>query len=100
MKSPIIKGAKMVATAYQGDAMTLLAFDVLKKSNRKDFVGFTIEFKNETMPAFKPLNMCTILTAPPANLTEAQKSKRRFPSTIAPFQKFRWIHVLRNFANT
>lgn len=88
----------MAARAYQGDATTLLAFDLLNESDRQDFVGFTIEFKNPTMPQFKALNNRIGFTAPPANLTLEQKKAIKNPSTAAPFQKFRWLHVLRNFS--
>ena len=87
MKTEIVQNSKIAARAYQGDAMTLLVFDLLTESAKQDFVGFTIEFKNETMPAFKALNNRIGFTA----------EQKTHPSTEAPFQKFRWLHVLRNF---
>ncbi len=88
MKTQIVKNTKIAARAYQGDAMTMLVFDLLTDNAKQDFVGFTIEFKNETMPAFKALNNRIGFTA----------EKKTHPSTEAPFQKFRWLHVLRNFS--
>lgn len=80
----------MAARAYQGDAMTMLVFDLLTDAAKQDFVGFTIEFKNPTMRAFKALN----------NRIGFTSEKKTHPSTEAPFQKFRWLHVLRNFSNS
>lgn len=90
MPSVFAKNNKIAVRAYPGDAMTMLAFDLLKESDRRDFVGFTIEFKNNTMPAFKALN----------NRIGFVADKLKHPSTEAPFQKFRWLHVLRNFTAT
>ena len=88
MRTAFVKNSIIAAKAYQGDAMTLLAFDLLPANARQDLVGFTIEFKNETMPAFKSLNNAIGFSA-----------ERKLRSSIeAPFQKFRWIHVLRNFS--
>ena len=88
MRTAFIKNNIIAAKAYQGDAMTLLAFDLLPVNARQDFVGFTIEFKNQTMPAFKALNNAIGFSA-----------EKKLRSCIeAPFQKFRWIHVLRNFS--
>jgi hypothetical protein len=100
MHTSLVKNDKIAVRAYQGDAMTLLAFDSLQESDRKDFVGFTIELKNKTMPEFKALNNRIGFTPPPTELSEEEKKKLKNPSTEAPFQKFRWIHVLRNFTKT
>ncbi|WP_337041354.1 phospholipase D-like domain-containing protein [Emticicia sp. 17c] len=90
MRTQIVKNTVMAARAYQGDAMTMLVFDLLTDAAKQDFVGFTIEFKNPTMRAFKALN----------NRIGFTSEKKTHPSTEAPFQKFRWLHVLRNFSNS
>lgn len=87
MYTAFAKNKRMAVRAYAGDAMTMLAFDILKPSYTKNFAGFTVEFKNETMPEFKALN----------NRVGFDASEKKHPSTDAPFQKFRWVHVLRNF---
>ncbi len=73
----------LTVRAYRGDAMTLLAFNLDPAKNTPDFVGFSIEF------------------IPPGGVKKyAQNNMLNFdgvdearPSTEAPFQKFRWLHV-------
>ena len=91
------KNNTIAVRAYAGDAMTMLAFDLLNESDRKDFVGFTIEFKNETMSGFKPLNNRVSFSPSPKGLSKEEKRQLKYSSVDAPFQKFRWLHVLRNF---
>jgi phosphatidylserine/phosphatidylglycerophosphate/cardiolipin synthase-like enzyme len=67
---------------YQGDAMTLLAFDIEKRLNTPDFVGFTIGFTNPDKKDYFQNNLL--------NFTGTYKYT---PSDQAPFQKFRWLHV-------
>jgi len=73
----------LTVRAYRGDAMTLLAFNLDEQKNTPDFVGFTIEF---VVPGgtkkFSQTNMLNF-----DGIDEAR------PSTQAPFQKFRWLHV-------
>jgi len=73
----------LTVRAYRGDAMTLLAFNLDEQKNTPDFVGFTIEF---VVPGgtkkFSQTNMLNF-----DGVDEAR------PSTEAPFQKFRWLHV-------
>lgn len=73
----------LTVRAYRGDAMTLLAFNLDENKNTPEFVGFTIEF-----------------IAPGGSKRYAQNNMLNFdgidearPSTDAPFQKFRWLHV-------
>jgi hypothetical protein len=89
MRTTFEKNAQIAVRAYAGDAMTMLAFDLLTQTNIENFVGFTIEFKNKTMPDFKALN----------NRIGFSAEVKKHPSTEAPFQKFRWLHVLRNFSS-
>lgn len=73
----------LTVRAYRGDAMTLLAFNLETAKNTSDFVGFSIEF-----------------IPPGGSKKYAQNNMLNFdgvdearPSTEAPFQKFRWLHV-------
>jgi len=68
---------------YRGDAMTLLAFNMDPVKNTPDFVGFTIEFiPPGGSKKYAQTNMLNF-----DGVDEAR------PSTEAPFQKFRWLHV-------
>lgn len=90
------KNETLAVKAYRGDAMTLLAFDLLRETDRNNFVGFTIEFRNATIPVFLPLRNRITFEPIPQNISESEQIKLK-SSRLAPFQKFRWIHVLRNF---
>jgi len=89
----------LAVKAYRGDAMTLLAFDLIREIDRENFVGYTIEFRNEEIPVFLPLRNRITFEPIPESLPESEKTKLK-SSRVAPFQKFRWIHVLRNFTSS
>ena len=72
---------------WRGERMCLLGFDVEKPE--EDFVGFAIEFKAPGASKFEPLHNRLAFDY---GSTEAVDGFRNFPSTKAPFQKFRWIH--------
>lgn len=78
---------------YQGDAKTLLAFN-LAKNKIKQLAGFTIRCTPGNKPSFYLFN--NLHFADPAghvqNATEPADS-----SINAPFQTFRWVHVPGNF---
>jgi hypothetical protein len=86
------KNAKAVLTvkAYQGDAKTLLAFNLADKATTKNLAGFSIQCKPDGTPAyylqnslrFKDPGQHAQLAAEPAN-----------SSVNAPIHKFRWLHV-------
>lgn len=72
---------------WRGERMCLLGFDV--ETPEDDLVGFAIECKEPGAKTFKPLpNRLAFSYA----AGEAVTGDRLFPSTEAPFQKFRWIH--------
>jgi len=74
---------------WRGERMCLLGFDVA--SPEPDFVGFAIESRAPGETGFLPLlNRIKFANGAPApgSVTGA----RQFPSTGAPFQKFRWVH--------
>lgn len=72
---------------WRGERMCLLGFDVEKPE--EDFVGFAVEFKAPGASKFEPLHNRLAFDY---GATEVVDGFRNFPSTKAPFQKFRWIH--------
>ena len=82
------KGAFSV-TVYQGDAKTLLAFN-LDKANAKNLAGFSILCQPDDKPAYYLQNKLQFET--PAK--HAQDPKEPANSSLnAPIHKFRWLHV-------
>ena len=79
---------------WRGERMCLLGFDV--EQPEADFVGFAIEFKAPGSAKFEPLLNRLAFSYPPG---EAVDGDRKFPSTEAPFQKFRWIHFPQDVKN-
>ena len=72
---------------WRGERMCLLGFDV--EAPEDDLVGFAIECKEPGASAFEPLLNRLAFSYPPGTPVDGN---RKFPSTEAPFQKFRWIH--------
>ena len=75
--------------AYQGDARTLLAFNLVK-AKAKNLAGFTIQvgpdgkkpyFLFNTLRFEKPKAHAQVVTEPPNS------------SVNSPIHKFRWVHV-------
>lgn len=73
---------------YRGEGAALLAFDLAPDLATVDFVGFSIEVRYPGASHWGVLHNRLHFDYPP---TPARP--RSFPSTEAPFQKFRWIHV-------
>ncbi|WP_429737257.1 phospholipase D-like domain-containing protein [Arachidicoccus sp.] len=79
--------------AYQGDAKTLLAFD-LPRAKAKQLAGFTIAVQPEGQQAYYLLNKLSFDN--PAIHTQNKVVSAN--STLnSPIQKFRWLHVPGNF---
>lgn len=75
--------------AYRGDAKTLLAFNLDKKSV-KNLAGFTLECEPDGQPAYYILNELQFKN--PGD--HAQDAAEPANSSInAPIHKFRWLHV-------
>lgn len=74
------------ARIYQGDAMSLIAFDLDESLIKPEFVGFSIKCKPPRRSPYFLLNL----------LNFEGKSDVFTPSDKAPFQKFRWLHVPGN----
>ena len=74
---------------WRGERMCLIGFDVAHPE--PDFVGFAIECRSPGDIVFHPLlNRIAFSSATPTATTVT--GARKFPSTEAPFQKFRWVH--------
>jgi hypothetical protein len=73
---------------YRGEGAALLAFDLAPDLATADFVGFSIEVRYPGADHWGVLHNRLHFDYPPT-----PQRPRTFPSTEAPFQKFRWIHV-------
>lgn len=73
---------------YRGEGVALLAFDLDPAQATDDFVGFSIEVQYPGSTRWGALKNRLHFDNPP-NV----ERPRSFPSTEAPFQKFRWVHV-------
>jgi hypothetical protein len=75
---------------WRGERMCLIGFDVAAPAPA-DLVGFAIECRAPGARRFQPLgNRLAFSYDEPVG--EAVTGARKFPSTEAPFQKFRWVH--------
>ena len=73
----------------RGERMSLIGFDL--KTPEPDLVGFSIECKEPKAKGFVPLRN-RIAFDDPAGVANAVDGNRKYLSTEAPFQKFRWVH--------
>ncbi len=73
---------------YRGEGAALLAFDLAPDLATPDFVGFSIEVRYPGASHWGVLHNRLHFDYPPV-----PERPRTFPSTEAPFQKFRWVHV-------
>jgi len=73
---------------YRGEGVALLAFDLDAQQASDDFVGFAVEVRYPGSSHWGKLKNRLHFDLPPVS-----EQPRSFPSTEAPFQKFRWIHV-------
>jgi phosphatidylserine/phosphatidylglycerophosphate/cardiolipin synthase-like enzyme len=74
---------------WRGERMALIGMDVEQPED--DFVGFSIEVQSPGGKSFEALRNRLAFSYPTGAL-KAVDGFRHFPSTEAPFQKFRWIH--------
>jgi hypothetical protein len=85
----IAESAGLHVKLWRGERMCLIGMDV--DQPEPDFVGFAIEVRSPGQSAFAPLrNRLNFSYQQP--VAKAVDGYRNFPSTEAPFQKFRWIH--------
>jgi hypothetical protein len=80
---------KFTVIAYQGDAKTLLAFN-LDKASSKDLAGFTIQYQAGNLPPYYVFN--SLQFKKPQDHVQVQTEPPR-SSVNAPIHKFRWVHV-------
>ena len=74
---------------WRGERMILIGMDV--DDPEPDFVGFSIEEQGPAANAFVPLRNRLNFSYGNRSVSAAVNGYRNFPSTEAPFQKFRWI---------
>lgn len=76
---------------YRGEGMTLLTMNWKKGKPPLDFVGFAIEYMEPGGDRFFALkNRVSFLGA------DGKVNSKQMPTTLAPIQKFRWVHFPRN----
>lgn len=79
--------------AYQGDAKTLLAFNLTQQLS-KNLAGFTIAC---TPGPGKPYYLYNMLQFADATVHTQNKTEPAYSTINAPIQKFRWLHVPGNY---
>ena len=72
---------------HRGDGMVLLAMNWRTGKPPRDFVGFAIEYKEPKSNQFWPVRNRIGFPGQRKKPTDPT-----LPSTMAPFQKFRWVH--------
>lgn len=85
------KAAPFTLKIHRGDGMALLAMNWRKGTPPRDFVGFSIEFKEPDGDQFWPIKNRIGFPGQRAKVTDPA-----IESTRAPFQKFRWVHFPRD----
>src|SRR5262245_5570310 len=81
------KKALFTLKIHRGDGMLLLAMNWRKGKPPRNFVGFTIEYKEPNSPLFWPVKNRIGFPGERKKPTDPM-----IPSTRAPIQKFRWVH--------
>jgi len=87
--------------AYKGDAMTLLAFDVIA-ALKKDLAGFTIRYRYKEDNVWKDPYIYNRLKFP-NRFFESNANiplEERNSTLYSPIQKFNWVHVPNTNINT
>jgi phosphatidylserine/phosphatidylglycerophosphate/cardiolipin synthase-like enzyme len=72
---------------HRGDGMVLVAMNWKSAKPPKDFVGFAIEYKEPGGDRFFVLKNRLSFPEPDGSVSKDPK-----PTTVAPIQKFRWVH--------
>lgn len=85
------KNALFTLKVYRGDGMVLLAMNWKKGEPPKDFVGFSIEYKEPNGDRFYSVkNRLSFLN------NDGTVCKGTRSSLLSPVQMFRWVHFPRN----
>jgi len=87
------KKALFTLKVYRGDGMVLLAMNWKKGEPPKEFVGFSIEYKEPNGDRFYSVK--NRLSFPNSDGTVCKETKS---SLLSPIQMFRWVHFPRNAA--
>ncbi len=87
-KSKTAKGFSV--TAYQGDAKTLLAFNLPNRKSAANLAGFTIQCQPDGQDPYFLFNFLRFKE--PGRHTQVA-TEPAVSSVNAPFHKFRWLHV-------
>ncbi len=90
-KSGTNSKALFMLKAYRGEGMLLLAMNWKKGKPPRDFVGFSIEYREPGGNRFYSLKNRISFTD-----ENGRPGKSNVSSLQAPFQKFRWVHFPRN----
>jgi PLD-like domain len=85
------KAAPFTLKIHRGEGMALLAMNWKRGRPPVDFVGFAIEYKEPKGDRFFAVKNRLAFPGP-AGTVETQQQ----PTTLAPIQKFRWVHFPRN----
>ena len=75
---------------WRGEGMSLLGFDLERDSVTPQFVGFAVRCKHPGAADFVELSNRIAF-----HYTGANAGKKFFPTSKAPYQKFRWVHFPR-----
>ncbi len=79
---------------WRGEQMVLIGMDV--NDPEPDLVGFSIEVQSPGSAKFQPLRNRINFSYGAATAANSVNGDANYPSTIAPFQKFRWVHFPYN----
>ena len=87
----------MTVNTYQGDAKTLLAFNLPDRASTKNLAGFTVQCQPPGQPSFYLQN--NLRFEVPGQ--HAQVATEPATSCVnAPLHKFRWLHIPGTFHGT
>ncbi|HJR61582.1 MAG TPA: phospholipase D-like domain-containing protein [Vicinamibacterales bacterium] len=76
---------------HRGDGMALVAMNWKQGEPPRDFVGFSIEYKEPGGHKFFPLKNRLAFPG-----SEGDVNPNKLATTLSPIQKFRWVHFPRN----
>jgi hypothetical protein len=83
-------GGGFTVKTYQGDAKTLLAFNLPDRESARNLAGFTIQAEPPGKAPYYLLNRLQFQT--PSNHTQIA-TEPPYSSANAPFHKFRWLYI-------
>lgn len=88
------KKGSTTSKLYRGEGMGLIAMDLDRADADRDFVGFAVEFRAPGEKDWRILGNRLHF-----DYSGARARRSTYPSTEAPFQKFRWLHVPMDVRN-